>query len=82
MDTKNQKYPRGKHPNTLASLKKNHYHGGRPYEFTSPKKTRSVTVTEEGWENLKILAQKTGCKGISEFLEKVSRGLLEVKEVA
>ena len=74
-----KKYPLGKHPNSLANL---NYRGGRPTNFSSRKKQRTLTVTEEGWEGLQPVVKKLGCKSVSDFLEKVGRGLVEVKESA
>ncbi len=69
-------YAQGKHPNSLANL---NYRGGRPKTFDSSKKRRSVSVTEEGWEGLQPVIEELGCKSVSDFLEKVGRGLVKIK---
>ncbi len=68
-------YSHGKHPNSLANL---NYRGGRPKTFDSSKKRRSVSVTEEGWEGLQPVIEELGCKSVSDFLEKVGRGLVKI----
>ena len=75
----NKKYERGKHPSSLANL---NYRGGRPKTFKTKKKQRTLTVTEEGWEGLQPVIEALGCKSVSDFLEKVGRGLLEFKTPA
>ncbi len=75
MASQKSQYPPGKHPNTLANLT---YKGGRPKAFDSPKKTRSVSVTEEGWEGLHPILKDLGFKGVSDFLEKVGRGQVKI----
>ena len=67
-------YSQGKHPHSLANL---NYRGGRPLTFDSLKKKRSVSVTEEGWTGLQPVIEELGCKSVSEFLEKVGRGLVK-----
>lgn len=70
-----KKYTPGSHPNSRANLT---YHKGRPKVFSTTKKKRNLTVTEEGWEGLKPVLESTGCNSVSEFLEKVGRGQIEV----
>jgi hypothetical protein len=60
------------HPNSLANL------GTRPLLFEEKKKTRTVTVTEEGWKAIKQKAKDAGCSSISDFIEKVARGQIEI----
>lgn len=74
-----QKYTQGEHPNSLANLT---YHKGRKRDFGERKKTRGVSLTDEGWNRMKLLAEEYGCSSVSEFLEKVARGLVEVKASA
>jgi hypothetical protein len=71
----NKNYSPGRHPNTLANLT---YHEGRPTIFDSPKKRRNVSVTEEGWKGLQPLMEETGCKSVSDLLEKLGRGLVKI----
>ncbi len=71
-----KEYSRGKHPNSMANLDKGRG-AGRNCVFDTPKTRRTISVTKESWENLKALAEETGCKSVSDFLEKASRGLLE-----
>ncbi len=74
-----KKYTPGEHPNSLANLT---YHKGRKSDFGERKKTRGVSLTDEGWNRMKLLAEEYGCSSVSEFLEKVARGLVEVKASA
>ena len=78
MARQKSEYSRGRHPNTLATLLENSKNGGRPLAFNSPKKGRSVTMTDEGWEAIKLTAKEHGYKSISEFLERIARGELIV----
>ncbi len=78
MGRKKSQYPPGRHPNTLASLKEKHYEGGRPCDFETPKKNRSVSLTDKAWENIKITAKKHGYKTTSEFLEMLGRGEIKI----
>jgi hypothetical protein len=71
-----QKYSHGQHPNSLSNLT---YHQGRKTDFEQRKKTRGVSLTDEGWENMKSLAREHGCSSVSDFLEKIARGIMEVK---
>ena len=67
---------RGKHPNSLDNLT---YNGGRPKHYDSSKKTRTVTVTEEGWLGLDQLAKQHGFSSRSELLEKLGRGIVKLE---
>ena len=67
---------RGKHPNSLDNLT---YNGGRPKQYDSHKKTRSITVTEEGWLGFDELAKQHGCSSRSELLEKLGRGIIKLE---
>jgi hypothetical protein len=71
-----KKYTQGEHPNSLANLT---YHKGRQSDFGERKKTRGVSLTDEGWNRMKLLAELYGCSSVSDFLEKVARGLVEIK---
>jgi hypothetical protein len=67
---------RGKHPNSLKNLT---YNGGRPKQYDSSKKTRTVTVTEEGWVGFDKLAKQHGCSSRSELLEQLGRGIIKLE---
>jgi hypothetical protein len=70
------KYSQGEHPNSLSNLT---YHQGRKCDFGQRKKTRGVSMTDEGWENMKSLASEHGCSSVSDFLEKIARGVMKIK---
>ena len=76
---KNAKHKQGKHPNSLKNLT---YHEGRKTKYGENKSKRGVTLTDEGWEGIRNLAIKHGCSSASDFLEKIGRGLMEVKTIA
>ena len=67
---------RGRHPNSLDNLT---YNAGRPTQYDSSKKTRSVTVTEEGWVGFAQLAKQHGCSSRSELVEKLGRGIIKLE---
>lgn len=72
---------RGTNPKSLENLKKS---PGRTAKY-GQKKTREVSVSQEGWEGSLEVAKKAGCSGISELLEKLGRGsqeLLDIKLIA
>ena len=66
---------RTQHPNSLANLT---HHEGRPAVFGVKKKQRTITVTQEGWEGAASAIEAAGCRSISEFLEKLGRGQIEI----
>ena len=71
------KYPPGKNPNSLKNLQAGY--GAKPRGFDSEeKKRRSLTVTDTGWEGMKLVIAEYGCKSVSEFMEKVGRGQLDL----
>ena len=70
-----KKYAPGQHPNSRANL---NYHEGRPVAFGSRKKTRSITVSEEGWEGAQAVVRELGCSSVSEFMEKLGRGQIKL----
>jgi hypothetical protein len=67
---------RGKHPNSLENLT---YNGGRPKQYDCIKRTRTVTVTDEGWLGFDKLAKQHGCSSKSELLEKLGRGIIKLQ---
>lgn len=69
------KYKPGENPNSLAYLT---YHGGRPQAYGSKKKQRYLSITEEGWEGAQAVARAAGCSSVSDLLEKLGRGQIEL----
>ena len=59
------------HPNSLANLK----HDGRPLKRGSAKKSRRLSVTNEGWEGCQKLSSEIGLS-VSEIIESLGRGEL------
>ena len=59
------------HPNSLANLK----HDGRPLKRGSAKKSRRLSVTNEGWEGCQKLGSEIGLS-VSEIVESLGRGEL------
>lgn len=73
-----KKYPQGKHPNSLANLSPGK--GGRPKGYAGvEKKRRSLTVSDDGWVGLQPVIKELGCTSVSDFLEKLGRGQVEIK---
>lgn len=63
----------GKNPNSLKNL----IHEGRPSSeqvYGQPKKQRTLTVTDAGWQGAVAVIKAAGYSSISEYLEKIGRG--------
>ena len=71
---KKSAYKPGEHPNSLANL----IHSGRPKVYGAEKKQRYLSVTEEGWNGAKGVAEMVDCTGVSDLIEKLGRGELKV----
>ncbi len=70
-------YSQGENPKSLANLKLGR--GKKPRGFDNEdKKQRSLSVTDTGWQGMKLLSKQYGCKSVSEFMEKAGRGLLSL----
>lgn len=70
---KKPEYPAGKNPKSLANLNRE----GRPSGeevYGEPKKKRTLTVTQGGWEGVVRAAKAAGCNSVSEYLERLGRG--------
>lgn len=65
----------GEHPNSQANLT---YHGGRPKAYSGDKKQRYLSITEEGWEGAQSAARVAGCSSLSDLIEKIGRGQLQL----
>lgn len=63
------------HQNSLANLT---HRDGRPPIFGKRKKQHSVTVTEEGWNGVVEVIEAAGCSSVSEFLERLGRGEVNI----
>ena len=73
MAKRKSEYPQGRNPNSLDNL----IHKGRPTGeeiYGEPKKKRTLTVTESGWQGLVKAARASGCTSVSQYLEKIGRG--------
>ncbi|WP_416671274.1 hypothetical protein [Egbenema bharatensis] len=76
---------RGKKPQTNPRSLANLTHEGRPLAYDQPKKTRAITVTEDGWRGFQALAdgaRGTGAKGLSasELVESLGRGTIDLRQ--
>lgn len=72
-------YSQGQNPKSLANLKLGR--GKKPRGFEQEdKKQRSVSVTDTGWQGMKLLSKRYGCKSVSEFMEKAGRGMLSLEK--
>lgn len=76
---------RGRKPQTNPRSLANLTHEGRPLAYDQPKKTRAITVTEDGWRGFQALAEGargTDAKGLSasELVESLGRGTIELRQ--
>ncbi len=72
MQKKKAKYEVGKNPASLANLSRD----GRPKSeevYGEPKRRRTLTVTDSGWEATTVLVKSLGFSSVSEFLEEYGR---------
>jgi hypothetical protein len=70
----NISYRQGKHPNSISNLIRE----GRPLLYEQQKKARSITLTDDSWNKLEILAKAYNCASKSEFIEKICRGEIQL----
>lgn len=72
MRNKKSEYPVGKNPNSLSNL----IHEGRPSAkdiYGEPKKKRTLSVTESGWQMTARYIKSLGYSSVSEYLEDLGR---------
>lgn len=69
--------PKGDNPNSRANLTGEG--AGRKPAYDTPKKTREVSVTDEGWKGCQAIAKELGIS-VSELLERLGRGHLAIGE--
>ncbi|MEB3212852.1 MAG: hypothetical protein VKL39_15975 [Leptolyngbyaceae bacterium] len=62
------------HPNSLANLKRE----GKELTYGEPKRDRRLTVTTTGWEGAKAAAKESGFASVSDFLEQLGRGRVQI----
>jgi predicted CopG family antitoxin len=46
--------------------------------YGEEKKVRRVTITDTGWEALQALAKEKGLRSVSDLLEKIARGDIDL----
>lgn len=68
-----KKIGRGNNPNSRQNL------SPRTPLYGETKKVHEVTVTEEAWVALKEVVKTSGCRSVSDLLEKLGRGELVVQ---
>lgn len=73
--SKKSKYSPGIHPNSQANLT---YHEGRPRQFETEKKNRTISVTQKGWDGAKEVAKEQGFSSLSELIEYLGRKELKI----
>lgn len=69
-------YRRGQNPESLKNLTREG--AGRHRAYDEEKKTRTLTVTQTGWDGAQAASNAAGCTGISDMLEKLGRGELRL----
>jgi hypothetical protein len=62
------------HPNSLANLKRE----GKELTYGEPKRDRRLTVTPTGWEGAKAAVKEWGFSSLSDFLEQIGRGNVQI----
>lgn len=70
-------YAPGKNPESIKNL----IHEGRPSGedlYGEPKKKRTLTITESGWQGITGAAKEAGCRSVSEYLEMLGRGQVKL----
>ena len=72
---KEKKVKPGKHPNSLKNLKL----GGNKLRYEQPKKRRCISLTDEGWDKCRELIKQNFGLSVSEFMEKLGRGDLDLE---
>lgn len=65
----------GKHPNSLKNLKL----GGNKLRYEQPKKRRSISLTDEGWDKCRQLTKENFGLSVSEFMEQLGRGEIDLE---
>ena len=68
--------PRKINPNSLNNLKPGES-PGRSMMYDAPKTKHTVTLTPDGWDGVRVVAENQGVS-VSEFLEQIGRGQLAV----
>jgi len=76
---------RGRKPQTNPRSLANLTHEGRPLAYDQPKKTRAITVTDDGWRGFQTLADGArgrSAKGLSasELVESLGRGTINLRQ--
>lgn len=67
----------GKHPNSLQNLKL----GGNKLRYEQPKKRRSISLTDDGWEMCRQLSKQNFGLSVSEFMEQLARGEIDLDDL-
>lgn len=67
-----REYAPGENPASRANL--------RPMApiYGEEKKVRRLTITDTGWEALQAMAKAKGARSVSDLLEKIARGDIEL----
>ncbi|NEP09740.1 MAG: hypothetical protein F6K14_05850 [Symploca sp. SIO2C1] len=58
---------------------KNLTHDGRPTIHNERKTTHNISITPTGWSGLNKIAKSMGYSSVSEFIERVGRGEVNLK---
>ena len=66
-------YPKGYHPNT-----RKHWLTGTKPRYEEKKRPRTLMATDTGWENLKRIAKEKLGLSVSEMVDQIGRGQLNV----
>lgn len=74
MKDSTKSYKRGEHPNSQKNLSNK----GRGLQYGQKKAPHMIRVTKDGWEGVSKQIEKLGERSLSDFVERLGRGHIEV----
>jgi len=74
MKKSKSKYAPGEHPNSQANLTNR----GRGLEYGQKKEPHMIRVTDDGWKGISRQIEKLGERSLSDFIERLGRGHIEI----
>jgi hypothetical protein len=75
--SKQKRIIKNPNPKSLENLT----HDGRKTLWGEPKKKRTLTLTDTCWQTLEQWVSRNGERSISELLEALTRGMIEVENL-
>jgi len=74
MKSPDRNYKRGEHPNSQKNLSNK----GRGLKYGQKKAPHMIRVTDDGWEGVSSQIEKLGERSLSDFVERLGRGHIEI----